>query len=512
VAAASQLKKLAEREYQRRAASRTSTDSPWDKFRERTQYHAPQRELVDAIADMSPEAARLITELASRQSGKSFGAGGGALELGEVNPGCNIVYIAATFDSCERMGFKPAKALADTFKLGCRVTDMQIETPSGCTIYFLGANTEKFIDRLRGIPNLVAAIIDECGIYKSNDLKTMVDTLMPGLRPRRGKLVLMGTPSKGGKLGTWYQAIQNAAWLHLKMSYRDNDRVPSFAEVEKLIDEELSALGYTRESAYFLREYGNEDGPQFVVDATEKVYELTDANLVDELPEAVGANVVTGGDIGERANDALLSFDWEDAGTFVYLREEIYARGQDSIAFADMVHGVDQRFAPIEIATDPGGLGAKSIMTTKKLYPGCNITEARKGPVVLQVRALNQLLRGGRLKMLRTSRLAADLSTPTWDISPDGVKTINEHGQHSDGAPAARYAAQVIIGLLPSVDEIAAAVQRARDAADPKVQRLKAAQKRERHRSGNLNDDDMEETLGGDGDDFEPMTMGGWVR
>ena len=407
------------------------------------------------------------------------------------------------------MGFKPAKALSDQFKLGCRTTEMQIETPSGCTIYFLGANTEKFIDRLRGIPNLVAAIIDECGIYKSDDLKTMVDTIMPGLRPRRGKLVLMGTPSKGGKLGTWYRATVNAAWKHLKMSYLDNDRVPSHAEVERLIDEELSALGYTRESAYFLREYGNEDGPQFVVDASEKVYELTDANLVDELPEAIGSNCVTGGDIGERANDALLTFDWDDGSEFVYLREEIYARGQDSIAFADMVHGVDSRFAPLEIATDPGGLGAKSIMTTKKLYPGVNITEARKGPIVLQVRSLNQLLRGGRLKMLRTSRLAADLSTPTWDVSQDGVKTINEHGQHSDGAPAARYAAQVIIGLLPSAEEVRATVARALEEADPKAQRLKAAQKRERARSGNLNDDDMEEIgLGGDGDEFEA----GWDR
>ncbi len=445
-----QLRRIAQKERERRA--KTKGTNGWDVFRKRQQYHAPQRELVAAIADTSPDAARLITELASRQSGKSHGAGGGALELGEASHGCNIVYVAATYDSCERMGFKPAKALADSFALGCKVTDMQIEVPGGCTIYFLGANTEKFIDRLRGIPNLVAAIIDECGIYKSDDLKTMIDTLMPGLRPRRGKLVLMGTPSKGGKLGTWYQATVNPAWLHLKMSYRDNDRVPSFADVERLIDDELTALGYTRQSAYFLREYGNEDGPQFTVDLTEKVYELTDDNLIDELPATVGSNCVIGGDIGERANDALLTFDWEDEAKVVYLRDEKYARGQDSIAFADMVHDVDKRFSPIEIATDPGGLGKKSIDTTKRLYPGVPITEARKGPVVLQVRSLNQLLRGGRLKMLRTSVLAADLSTPTWDVSQDGVKTINEHGQHSDGAPSARYAAQVIIGLLDELE------------------------------------------------------------
>ena len=426
------------------AQRKAAPGGPWETFRKRDQYHAPQRELVAAIANTAEDAPRLITELASRQSGKSHGAGGGALELGEASPGCSIVYVAATFDSCERMGFKPAKALSESFGLGCRITDMEIETPSGCTIYFLGANTEKFIDRLRGIPNLVAAIIDECGIYKSADLKTMIDTVVPGLRPRRGKLVLMGTPSKGGKLGTWYQALQNPRWLHLAMSYRDNDRVPSFADVERLIDEELAALGYTRQSAYYLREYEC----QFVVDATEKVYEMTDANLIDELPPKVGRNVITGGDIGERANDALLTFDWEDGAAFVYLREERYARGQDSIAFADMVHDVDERLHPIEMTIDPGGLGKKSIDTARRLYPGVNVTEASKGPIVLQVRALNQLLRGGRLKMLRTSRLAADLSTPTWDVSPDGVKTINEHGQHSDGAPSARYAAQAIMAIL----------------------------------------------------------------
>ena len=40
-----------------------------DAFFRREHYHSPQRELVAAIANTAPDAARLITELASRQSG-----------------------------------------------------------------------------------------------------------------------------------------------------------------------------------------------------------------------------------------------------------------------------------------------------------------------------------------------------------------------------------------------------------------------------------------------------------
>ncbi len=416
------------------------SNGPWEAFRKREHYHPTQRALVAAIADTSPEAARLIDELASRQAGKSFGAGGGALELAEASPGCNIVYVAATYDTCERMGFKPAKALAESFALGCRVTDMQIETPSGCTIYFLGANTEKFIDRLRGIPNLVAAIIDECGIYKSDDLKTMIDTVMPGLRPRRGKLILMGTPSKGGKQGTWYAATVNMLWKHLRMSYLDNDRVPSFADVERLIDEELAALGYTRQSAYFRREYGGPDGVEFVVDLAEKVYQLTDVNLVDEIPTNL-QNHCTAGDLGMSANDSLVCGGWNDDSGAVYITDQEEASGQDTLTYAEMVKAHNARRRPMAIAVDPGGLGQKTIKTVKRMHPTIPIEEAVKGPIGLQVRAANEMLQGAhgwRIYVKRGSKLAMELSTPTW-VGGEVGKEIDEHGQHSDLTPPFRY-------------------------------------------------------------------------
>lgn len=428
-------------------------------FFTRRQYHERQRELVAALADISPTAARLITELASRQSGKSHGAGGGALELGDASPGCNIVYVAATYDSCERMGFKPAKAMAEEFELGCRITDMQIELPNGCTIYFLGANTEKFIDRLRGIPNLVAAIIDECGIYKSADLKTMIDTLMPGLRPRRGKLCLMGTPSKGGKQGTWYDATVNPGWLHLKMSYLDNDRVPSFADVEKLIDEELSALGYTRLSAYFLREYGGPDGVEFVVDMSEKVYQLTEVNLVDVIPEGL-KNHCTAGDLGVSANDSLVCAGWNDNSGAIYITDQEEASGQDNTAYSAMVNRHWDKRHPIAIAVDPGGLGKKTIQTVKNMHPHLPIEEAVKGPLGIQAKAANQLLQGAygwRVYVKRGSKLAMELSTPTWK---DGIVggDIEENGPHSDLTPPFRYLAIKIRQYLPDMARLPEAV------------------------------------------------------
>jgi hypothetical protein len=396
-------------------------------------YHPKQWLLV---ADIALAAHRNICGLAGRQAGKSHGGVAGQLELARRNAKTNHIYVTSTYSTVEKMAFDPAERMIEEFALEGTVNRARtyVRLKNGSKIYFMGADNAKTIARLRGTPNLKSVIIDECGVYDSDTLKAMIEAVRPGLRPLAGILVLLGTPSLQGKQGTFYEATQNSEYWQHRFDYRDNDKVPSYLYVESLIDQDLRAQGVTRDSAYFKREYL----AMFEVDLAEKVYQLSDINLIDTLP--TGHELyLTGGDLGVSAEDALVTLGWRSDSQDVFVTEEVAASGQDSLAFASMVQDVWNRLHPIKIAVDPGGLGQKTIKVVQNLYRDIPITEAQKPAIPIQVRAVNNLLRAGKLKILRNSRLAKELATPTWVDGLVGGK-IDEHGRHSDLVPALRYA------------------------------------------------------------------------
>lgn len=505
------LKRAAQKEIARRARANRLTP-PAVKIRE--VCHAKQATLVESLVLSK---ARNICVKAGRQSGKSHGMAFASCLIAASIPGVNVIYVASTHATCKKMAFLPAVTINREHGLGGRPVygaELAISYPNGSNVYFLGADSEKTVERLRGVPNLVLCVIDEASVYTPDTLAEMIKVVRPGLRPRGGKLCVMGTGSRQGQQGTWYDIGVSPEFEQHRFDYRDNDRVPTHANVEQIIDEDLKAQfpeltsEQARQTAWFQREYLGLD----VVELAEMVYKLTEANLVDALPDDLSDfSCATGGDIGVDANDALVCGAWPEDALHVWIVDQEQESGQDSIACADMVSAHNAKRHPLFIALDPGGLGVKTIKTVQNMYPDVPVVEAQKPPVGIQVRAVNTLLQGGRLKILRGSKLALELVGPTWVDGIVGGK-IDEHGRHSDLVPGLRYLCVKLLPLLPDATEVEAAVQRAKDAADPKLQRLKAAQKRERARQGNLNDDDMEEGFGGDGDDFEPVQVGRWVR
>ena len=397
--------------------------------------HPKQARLVESLV---LRRARYMCVLAGRQSGKSHGAVLGAMTLALSQPHCAVIYVTSTDASVRKMAYRPAKRLSEEMDLGGRPVaspNPSIEFTNGSIVYFIGADGERTIERLRGTPNLIACSIDECGLYDSDALKQMIEAVAPGLRPLAGSLVLMGTPSLQGAMGVWYNATINDGFEQHRFSYLDNDRVPSYADVEKLIDEELAALGYDRTSAYFLREYLC----QFVVDRAERVYQLTEANFYDGDPPHPLDTYVVGGDVGVSDADAVLSLGWKRGDNRVWCDDEKSARGQDALAFTAMVGDVNTRRRPVAVWVDPGGGGMKTILTVRKVIPGIPIVAADKPPIPHQVRAVNLLAQSGQLRIRRDSRLAQELMRATWKDGIVGTE-IQEHGPHSDLVPCLRYA------------------------------------------------------------------------
>jgi len=424
--------------------------------------HPRQAKLVNALV---LGRIRNICALCGRQSGKSHGAAALApLLLVLRTPNVNAIVVTATEASCEKMAFNPAVELNRNLGLGGRPStakgDLKIAFPNGSIVYYLGANNAATVDRLRGTPRLVLCVIDEAGIYKPDTLAAMIKAVRPGLRPLKGKLCVMGTPSPAGKQGTWWEITENQQYDQHRFDYRDNDRVDDFAHVEATIDEDLKAQfpamtpAEARLTAWFKREYL----ALFEVDLSEKVYQLTNDNLVDQIPDAFEL-YCTAGDLGMSAHDTLVSGGWNQGSGVVYIVDQEEISGQDTLEYARMVKAHNAKRGPLAIVVDPGGLGQKTIKTVKKMHPTIPIEEAVKPPIPLQVRALNELLQGAhgwRLLVKRGSRLALHLASHTWVDGLVGGE-IDEHGEHSDLVPPARYLAikirQFLTELPPPMTE-----------------------------------------------------------
>jgi hypothetical protein len=78
------------------------------------------------------------------------------------------------------------------------------------------------------------------------------------------------------------------------------------------------------------------------------------------------------------------------------------------------------------------------------------VSEAVKPPIGVQVRITNAVAQNGRLKIRRGSKLALELTRPTWVGGIVGGE-IDEHGKHSDLVPSLRYACIAAQPYLPDV-------------------------------------------------------------
>jgi len=403
--------------------------------------HPKQAALVKALVLRQ---ARNIDALAGRQSGKSHGGALAVCLIAADAPNVNLVYVTSTYASCKRMAFLPAVEHNRVHALGAEpnYSEMTLSFPNGTRVYFMGADTDRLIDRLRGIPNLVLVIIDEAGIYGSDRLRVMIEAVRPGLRPMAGTLCVMGTPSLAGRSGTWFDITENPHFQHHRMDYRDNDRVPSFAAVESLIDDELAAMGLTRASAYFKREYL----AQFDVDLSETTFRYS-RDVAGYEGDAPGWLTMfsVGIDPGTRDRTAIQVWGWGDRERTVYQIYEWVTERNAGTTWAQIgaeLGRIRERWNPMAWYYDAGG--SKMTLDLFARDYGIPIVKAAvKSDLPGQVARFADLLAKGQAKIRIGSALESDLQRAQWD------RDARLQGRyswsaicHPDAADAARYGLQ----------------------------------------------------------------------
>lgn len=479
-----QLLKATEREIARRARAAGNSART---FTAALLCHAKQSAFVRAVLEF-----RNVTVCAGRQSGKSHAAVAAGIEMCLSRPDVAVLYVAATRASVKRMAWKSALKFNTEHNLGGvpNYTDLSLTFPNGSVLELVGVDTEKAADRIRGIQRLIAAFVDEMSLYRQEVATALLrDSIRPALRPMRGKLVLMGTPGKLGKVGPWWEAIQRSEH-HFEWTVYDTvgiviDGVPvTLEDIEATIQEDLAAEKQTKESAWFRIEYL----AIWDVDVSLRAYRFSDEeNVYDELPGGL-CHAVSFGDIGVRDEDAFGSLKWGDSDPTMYLVEREIRAGLTTDDEKIILARINEDDRPIEMVIDTGGQGAKTFITVQTAMPHLPLVAARKPEVNIQVKLLNNALEGGWLKVKRGSRFAADVRKATWLNGIVNGKLMEDGIAKSNIVPGVRYGVIHAIPYLPPRPLIGPAQG---EVIDPAVAEMVA--RRERHRElsavGDLNYD-----------------------
>jgi hypothetical protein len=406
---------------------------------------APQLALV---TDTSPT----VACTGGRRGGKSFAAAVKGIDVCLAHAKVAAVYIAATRASAKRMVWAPLLELNRLYQLGGipNRADLTLTFPNGSTFYVLAVDSEQAADKVRGIPNLWWAAVDEAQRYRREVLAYLLrDVLRAGQLDAltSGQQWLLGTPNPLGKSGAFWDRWSAPKTSRHAFTIFDNTKLGTRKQIEAAVEQILEEENQTKDSAWYRTEILAEWG---AVDLEQRAYKFSDdLNLYEALP--VLTRFLFCVDIGSTAADAIGVLGWTDDDPTIYLVEERIKRGQDDVELGNALSELDAKYDAILIVADAGGGGAKTVETIKHLHPELPIVAAEKPPVNVQVGVLNGVLKTGRFKAHPASAFSREVRVVGW---VDGVVNgkLDESGVHSDIIPACRYGVIRAIPLLPELD------------------------------------------------------------
>lgn len=403
-----------------------------------------------AQARAAADPARFIAVRCPRRAGKSWFALSLAIEGCLKLSGASWVIVGLTRPSVKRIYWRLFKLLDKEMELDIhfKETELIAEFPNGSTISFLGAESRTEIEKLRG-GAYHGVILDECKSYGSTVLRELIDDIIiPALGDYRGRLVLIGTPGAILK-GPFYEAtcepavdlggglMSNAKftlvpderparfiWSLHTWSRMDNTAVPHLTQEALMVKEKN---GWSDDNPTWRREYL---GQWVAVDNLQvyrfKPWEHTYVpNRVPSssevwqrvgLPHAGPWHYCLGADIGFDDPFGLVLWAWSEADPCLY---EVYSHGEPHLNVTGMAaatrdaHELIDGTPDVQVA-DRAGL-AKVVLDELAETHSIYYEPAEKTAKNDHIELFNDDLDAGRIKVVRDSPLAEQLSTHQWD-------------------------------------------------------------------------------------------------
>jgi hypothetical protein len=423
-------------------------------------------------ADKSPEKALL----ASRRSGKSYGADADCLIDQLEVPGTKVIIVCLTLKQARDAHWGNLLKLSAEYDLDIAFneTALRWRLPNGSTGFLAGAEKMDEIERLRGGEE-DKAIIDEPGSFAPRVLLYLIDDIIsPRLASRSGTLCLIGSP---GQIlsGPFYQATcpedpdnvlrdedgelilddagavqPTAQWFtgvatELRYSahrwtVQDNTALPH--QWDRFVAKKRRR-GWHDDHPTWRREYLG----QWVRDESGQVYAYArllakDPTRVTWAPlsepgstkEAHGLppgdwRTVLGVDLGFEDDFAMVVVAWSSERQEMRVLWDYKDNHLTVGQIAAELRTAQARFGPFTaIVADAGALGKLVVETFVAEY-GIPVERADKTQKYDHIELVNSDFHSGRLKLIRDSHLAREMEELVWDLSKDSLRALARAGK-----------------------------------------------------------------------------------
>lgn len=324
--------------------------------------------LKDLNATLSPKQTAYVMSraarrrlLGSRQSGKSR-----CIVVGNINGGfeskCDSLYVAPTSKSARNAVWSKLHAINTEYEFGIELREGAFSAvfPTGSTWDFEGAHDSARVQRLRGKTVTGELTVDEGGFYANRLIVELLGPVALAMfLTTRQRITVASSPALLRR-GRFFELGMSEAWEQHKLTAYDN---PAIKDVQQALKDLRDASAWTETTPAYLREGLGEE----VDDATNSVYELTDINIIDELPEGPFECILTL-DFGDSDQSALAIVGWREHDSALYVMHVEGASHLDIEDVAQRAKKLIQRYAPRGIYADTGGGGAQHVAYLKKRH------------------------------------------------------------------------------------------------------------------------------------------------
>lgn len=396
---------------------------------------------VDLAAHLFPKQmafvaddARFGTVDTSRRAGKTIGVVAKLARAAAARPGSVGLYITLTRIVAKRNAWAAMKSWAPLFgfTLEPNESELCVKHPNGSCIYLLGAKDRSEVEKFRGLP-ISIVIIDESQSMPGFIENLVDEVLAPSLMDYAGSVWLVGTPGPV-PVGYFWKATQAAAWAHHRWTAFDNPHLErkSGKTVHQLLAEELVRRGVASDEAVIQREWFG----RWVLDENSLVFRYNAA--INNRKLDVHNQYVIGGDLGWDDADALAVLGWSDYAPETELVHEWTGRKQTISALCERLKKLVDRYQPLAVVLDTGGLG-KKIAEELTSRTGIAIEAADRHRKLEHIELLNDALRTGKVYAPADGQFAQDCLLVEWDKSNPEKPEISDRF-HSDICDAVLYA------------------------------------------------------------------------
>lgn len=405
-----------------------------------------RRVLFDKQLPFGLDASRFQTACCTRRSGKTVGLLAKLLKKAETTPNSVCLYITLSRINAKRLAWDILKSLNAEHNVGGETNESELclMLPNGARIYLTGCADMGEVEKFRGLA-LAMVVIDEAQSFPTLLLERLIDeVLMPALMDFAGILVLVGTPGPV-PVGYFHRACHNlgddgkpmaaAQWVPHSWTVFDNPHIErkSGQTPHQLLDAELARRGVTVDDPVIQREWFR----RWVSDPSVLVFKF-EASINTRKPLEHESHVM-GLDFGFDDADAIDVLGWTERRSpevdLVY--EEVMAK-QHISALVERVRKAYDRFKPLKVVGDTGGLG-KKIADEITQRTGIPIEAADKLRKNEHIEWVNDAFRTKRLYVPAESRFAQEALLIEWDKSNPEKWAISDRF-HSDTADGLLYA------------------------------------------------------------------------